>query len=142
MGRSQHSSDMAQLLPLWALPVPKPGSPEPRPWRPKLSCPSLPGALPQPQHSQVDFVVETRDALVCPVFPQLGQNVAQSVRPRSQRRGHSKAASCGPHVPCTGPSSQPQVVHRGACLPGPCPSAQREAHFQALPLPHQPGLTW
>lgn len=36
----------------------------------------------QPRHSQVDFVVETGDALMCPVLPQLGQNVAQSVRPR------------------------------------------------------------
>lgn len=28
----------------------------------------------------MDLVVETSNALVCPVFPQLGQNVAQSIR--------------------------------------------------------------
>lgn len=29
----------------------------------------------------MDFVVETSDALMCPVFPQLGQNVTESIRP-------------------------------------------------------------
>lgn len=113
MGGSQLSSDMAQRLPLWALLGPKPGFPGPGLWWLKLSCPSLPGALPQPQHSQVDFVVETRDALVCPVFPQLRQNVAQRVRPRSQRRGHSKAASCGLVFQAWGPAPSPKVVHWG-----------------------------
>lgn len=67
--------------------IPKPGFLGQRLWWPQTSCHSLPGALPQPRHSQMDFVVETGDALVCPVFPQLGQNVAQSVRPRATEEG-------------------------------------------------------
>lgn len=72
-----HPGRCLGFIPLW---VPKPGFLGQRPrWPKKTSCCSLPGALPQPRHSQVDFVVETGDALVCPVFPQLRQNVAQSV---------------------------------------------------------------
>lgn len=60
----------------------------PQPWLPRaearvaqdvLSFPPQGPAQASPQYSQVDFVVQTCDALVCPVFPQLGQNVAQSV---------------------------------------------------------------
>lgn len=36
----------------------------------------------------MDFVVETSNALVCPVFPQLGQNVAQSIRPITREESH------------------------------------------------------
>lgn len=74
-------------------------------------------------------MVETRDALVCPVFPQLGQNVAQSIRPRAQRRGHSKAA----HVARMGPTPQPQD---GADRPLSLSAhpQNREMSFQNAPL--------
>jgi hypothetical protein len=63
--------------------VSKPGFPGQRSQWPKTSCHPLPPPRdPVPaaaQHSQVDFVIETGDTLVCPGFPQLGQNVAQSI---------------------------------------------------------------
>lgn len=73
--------DSPVFIPLWALVVPKTGFPGQKLGWPKI--PYYPPARnPDPakaQHSQMDFVVETSNALVCPVFPQLGQNVAQSV---------------------------------------------------------------
>lgn len=71
---------------------------------------SLPSWGPaQPRHSQVDFVVETGDALMCPVFPQLGQNVAQSVRPRPTESipGYLETVPCGPPAQWVWPSGPP-----------------------------------
>lgn len=76
-------SGLPRLRLLWALAVPKTGFPGKKLWWPKIPYDSLPpdrGSGPaRAQHSQVDFVVETSNALMCPVFPQLGQNVAQSI---------------------------------------------------------------
>lgn len=65
--------------------VPKTGFQGKTLWCPNISFDSLrPDRSPGPvraQHSQMDFVVETSDALMCPVFPQLGQDVTESIRP-------------------------------------------------------------
>ena len=73
--RSQHSRHLLWQPALWALLVPKMSCPV----TPSLELGALPQPQPQPRHSQVDFVIETGDALVCPVFPQLGQDMAQSI---------------------------------------------------------------
>lgn len=92
------------------------------------------------QHSQMDFVVETCDALMCPVFPQLGQNVAQSIRPVAREERSFRLPKWLPRSMGVGISATWKKAFHNA----PTHPEQREVIPQALPqAPHSKlGLTW